>query len=204
MERKRALKQFRALVKKDVKEMRLAAEEWKDDFQILISTIMSARTMDEVTIPVAAKLFKKYPSAKKLGAARISSVEKIIKPVNFYRNKSRNVVNCAKKLNKEYNGKVPHDIDKLIELPGVGRKTANVFLAECGVDAIGVDVHVKYCSRKLNWTNNKDPHKIEKDLENLFPKRYWRKLNRTLVRFGKTYTSRRKRDIILDEINMIK
>ena len=102
---------------------------------------------------------------------------------------------------RECGGKPPHDHGKLILLPGVGRKTANVFLSEYGADAIGVDTHVAYISKKLGWTKHKDPHKIEKDLERLFPRNYWRIINRTLVRFGKTYQSRKKKDEILDRIS---
>jgi len=203
MNQKTALKQLNSISKRG-SNIRLAAEEWKSPFEILVSTIMSARTRDEVTIPVAEKLFSKYNSPKKLGNAKLEDIEKIIKPVNFYRNKSRNIVACAKTLEKEYKSKVPTEIDELIKLPGVGRKTANVFLSELGHDAIGVDVHVSYCSQKLGWSKNKNPHKIEQDLEKLFPKKYWGEINRTLVRFGKTHTSRKEKDKLLDEIRKIK
>ncbi|MEX2017017.1 MAG: endonuclease III [Candidatus Pacearchaeota archaeon] len=198
-----AIRQLNELSKNN-KEMRLAAEEWKNDFQILVSTIMSARTRDEVTIPVAENLFKNYPTAEKLSKASLNDIKKIIRPVNFYNNKATNVLNCAKMLISKYSGEVPHDIDKLITLPGVGRKTANVFLIEVGNEGLAVDTHVAYCSRKLEWTKNINPHKIEIDLKSLFPKKYWNKINDTLVRFGKTHTSRKEKDEILDEIRKIK
>ena len=203
MNQKTALKQLKLLSKKSSK-MRLAAEAWKSPFQILVSTILSARTRDETTILVAKKLFMKYPDAKKLSRAKISEVQKIIKPVNFYKNKSKNIIACAKKLSKEYKEKPPHDLDKLVTLPGVGRKTANVFLSEIGKPGIGVDTHVSYISQKLGWTKHKNPHKIEQDLKKLFPKKYWSKVNSTLVRFGKTHTSRREKDKILGEIKRVK
>ena len=196
------LKQLKELEKRSSK-MRLAAESWNKDWQTLISTIMSARTRDEKTIPVASELFKKY-TLKKLANAKLKDVKKIIRPVNFYKTKSKNIVNCAKILVDKYNGKVPKDFDELIKLPGVGRKTANVFLAEYGNDNIGVDTHLSYISQQLGWTKNKDPHKIEKDLQRLFPQKYWKILNSILVRFGKTYTSRKKKDEILNEIKRIK
>jgi endonuclease III len=202
MNQKTALKQLRLLSKKP-KEMRLAAESWNSDFQILISTIMSARTRDETTIPVAEKLFKRFSTAKKLSKAKILEVQKIIKPVNFYKNKSKNIIACAKKLETDFNGKIPLKIESLILLPGVGRKTANVFLSEIGKPGIGVDTHVSYISQKLGWTKNKNPHKIEQDLKKLFPRKYWSKVNSTLVRFGKTHTSRKKKDEILKEIKKI-
>jgi len=194
-----ALKQLK-LLSKNSKEMRLAVENWKSNFQILISTIMSARTRDEVTIPVAEKLFKKYQNSKKLAAAKISEVEKVIKPVNFYRNKSKNIIECSKQIVQNYNSNVPTDFNELIKLKGVGRKTANVFLSEIGGKALGVDTHVSYISQKLGWTKNKAPHKIEVDLKKLFAKRYWNRINPILVRFGKTHTSRREKDKILREV----
>jgi len=203
MNQKQAIKQLKILSKKGSR-MRLAAESWKTDFEILISTILSARTRDEVTIPVAEKLFKSYSTSKKLGNAKLSEIQKIIRPINFYKNKSKNIIACAKDLDKEHKGKIPLEIDKLVKFPGVGRKTANVFLSELDHDAIGVDTHVSYISQKLGWTKNRNPHKIEKDLKKLFPKKYWSKVNSILVRFGKTHTSRKEKNRILEGINKIK
>jgi endonuclease-3 len=202
MNSKIAIKQLK-LISRNQKKMRLAAESWKSPFQILISTILSARTRDETTIPVAEKLFKSYSSARKLGGAKMQNIQKIIRPVNFYKNKSKNIIACAKTLDLKFKGKVPVRIESLISLPGVGRKTANVFLSELGISAIGVDTHVSYISQKLGWTKNKNPHKIEQDLKKLFPRKYWSKVNSTLVRFGKTHTSRKKKDEILKEIKKI-
>jgi endonuclease-3 len=203
MDSKRAIRQLKAL-SDDVKTMRLAAEDWKNDFQVLISTILSARTRDEVTIPVAEKLFRKYDNALRLSAAKPGDVKRIIRPVNFYRNKSKNIVNCARMLAKNYKGIVPHDFSRLVELPGVGRKTANVFLAEHGKHALPVDTHVFYISRKLGWAKSSHPHKVEEELKSLFPKRYWNKINSVLVRFGKTHTGRKQKDKILMKIRGIK
>lgn len=196
---KKALKQLKMLEKYS-KSPRLAAEFWSNDFETLISIILSARTRDETTIRVAEKLFKKYPNAKKLSNADIKDVEGIIKPVNFYKNKSKAIIKCSKQINDNYNGKVPHEIEELLKLSGVGRKTANVFLSEKGKNAIGVDTHVSYISQYLRWTNNKNPVKIEGDLEKIFPENKWKYVNPTLVRFGKTYTSRKQKNKILDEI----
>ena len=105
---------------------------------------------------------------------------------------------------EKFNGVVPKKLEELIELPGVGRKTANVFLVEHGEDGIGVDTHVSYISQKLGWTKNKTQHKIEQDLKKLFPRRHWSRVNSTLVRFGKTHTSRKQKDKLLKEIKKIK
>lgn len=199
----KALKQLEKLEELS-KEIPLAAEDWISEWQILIAIILSARTRDEITIPVAEKLFKKYRYTEQLARAKISEVQKTIRSVNFYKNKSNYIINCAKQLSKKYSGKVPHDEKLLLELPGVGRKTMNVFLAEVGKDAIGVDTHVSYISQKLNWTKNSAPEKIEEDLKRLFPKEHWRKINSCLVRFGKTHTSRKQKNKILEDIKQIK
>ncbi len=184
-------------------EMRLAAEEWDKPWKVLISTIMSARTRDEVTIPTAEKLFLKYDSVEKLANANLNDIMEVIKPVNFYKNKSKNVLNCAKFLVEKYNGNPPLNIEKLIELPGVGRKTANVFLSEVGKPGLGVDVHVFRIARKIGWSSSAHPHKVEEDLKKLFPKKYWVKINPILIRFGKTYTKKKVLDELLNKIKEI-
>ena len=200
MDEKTALKQMDALAKLS-KNMRLAAESWDSEFQILISIILSARTLDETTIRVGTELFKKYPTPEALSQASLESVETIITPINFYQNKAKYIINCAKILIEKYDGKVPHNIGDLTSLSGVGRKTANVFLSEVGNDGIGVDTHLSYISQKLGWTNNSKPEKIEEDLKKLFSKKNWNKVNPTAVRFGKTYTNRNEKDRLLQEIS---
>lgn len=198
-----ALKQFLALKNVTPKPMRLAAESWDAPWQTLISTLMSARTRDEVTIIVAKDLFSKYPTIEKLAKAPLHDIQKVIRPVNFYKNKSKHILECAKALVQEHNGVPPHNIELLIKLPGVGRKTANVFLSEQGHDAIGVDVHVFNISRYLHWSYEKDPHKVEEDLKRLFPRRYWKEINTTLVRFGKTHTKKSEWKALLDAIKSL-
>jgi len=203
MESKRAIKQLNFLRSK-MGDMRLAAEYWKNDFQTLIAIILSSRTKDETTIRICKILFKKYPNVNKFSLAKPNEILKIIKPINFYKNKTKNIIRCAKILVEKYDSKVPHNFEELIKLPGVGRKTANVFLAESGGANIGVDTHVGYISQKLGWTNNKNPHKIEEDLKKLFPKKYWRIINYILVKFGKKYTLRKEKDKILDYVKNLK
>ncbi|MDP3661523.1 MAG: endonuclease III [bacterium] len=200
MNQKIALKQLEELRKRTGKPMRLAAEEWDAEWKTLVAIILSARTRDETTIEVCKELFAKYGEVRALASVSARTVSEIIRRVNFYRNKTKNIIACAKALADEYAGAPPHDIARLVVLPGVGRKTANVFLAEYGAPAIGVDTHVSYISQKLGWTAHQDAGKIEKDLERLFPQKYWRILNQTLVRFGKTHTSRREKNELLDNI----
>ena len=203
MDQKIAVKQLKE-IKRVSRNIQLAGEKWPSKFQTLISIILSARTRDETTIKICNYLFKKYKTAQELSKANLKEIEKIIKPINFYKNKAKNILNCAKFLIVEHNSNVPMKFEDLITLPGVGRKTANVFLSEYGQDKIGVDTHVAYISKKMQWTKNIKPEKIEKDLENLFPKEYWRILNRIMVKFGKTYTSKNKKDILIEGIRKIK
>ena len=203
MNQKTAIKQLNA-IKKYSSKMRLAAEKWKTPWQILIAIILSARTRDEKTIFIAKKLFEKYSSPKKLANAPLKSIEEMIKPVNFYRNKSKSIIKCSKEIIERHNGKVPKKEKDLLNLSGVGRKTMNVFLSKKGKPAIGVDTHVSFISQKLGWTKNKSPVKIEEDLKKLFSKTYWSKINQALVRFGKTHTSRKKKNEILEKIKRIK
>ena len=195
MDSKKAVKQLKVLERmiKD-KRMRLAAQ-WPEKWQILIATILSAMTKDEVTIEICEVLFKKYPSPAKLGRASIYSIEKIIRPVNYYKTKARHIKKTCQIIGE---GEIPDKLEDLIKYPGVGRKVGNVYLAEAHkADVIGVDTHVARISQKLGWTKNSNPHKIEKDLEKLFPKKYWRKINETLVTFGKSVGINRKHE---DEI----
>lgn len=198
-----AIKQLKQFSKNSL-DMRLAAEQWKNNFQILISIIMSARTRDEITIPTASKLFRVYSTPQKLSKAKIRDIEKLIRPVNFYKNKSKNIILCSKQIVKEYKGKVPLDFEKLIKLPGVGRKTANVFLSELGEDNIGIDTHVSYISNKMGWTNSTKQEKVENDLKKIFPKKHWKNINPILVRFGKSHLSRKKKDELISKIKEIK
>ncbi|MEM1534977.1 MAG: endonuclease III [Candidatus Pacearchaeota archaeon] len=185
------LQKIKAILKREAKKIRLAAE-WREPWQVLIATILSAQSRDEKTIEVAQKLFKTYSSLKALANAEISKVEKIIREINFYRTKARAIVRTARIIIKKYKGKIPAQREELMKLPGVGRKVANVYLVQVHkAAAIGVDTHVAFLSRVLGWTKSKSQIKIEKDLEALFPSRYWNEINYVLVRFGRLYRTRK-------------
>lgn len=203
MDSKRAVRQLMEF-KKMGREIRLAADGWDEDYKTLIATLMSARTTDKITIPIAERLFDRYESVEQLANANESDIATIIRGVNFYKGKAKRIKALAEILMKEYNGKVPHDFDKLVELPGVGRKTANVFLAEKGNGTIGVDTHVGWLSKQMGWTKHEAQHKVEQDLMKLFPQRYWGDINWILVRFGQTFISRKKKLEIIKEIKKIK
>ncbi|MEK6908928.1 MAG: endonuclease III [Nanoarchaeota archaeon] len=202
MDLKRALRQLSELERLGG-SMRLAAEGWGSEWKCLIATIMSAQSRDETTIPIAQTLFNTYDSLEKLSKSRYKDVLYIFRRLNLNKGKAKNVISCSNELIKNYNGKIPHDLDKLIELPGVGRKTANVFLSEHGKYGLAVDTHVFYLARKLGWSKANNPHKVEADLKKLFPPKYWSQVNPTLVRFGKKYTSRKKKNELLENIKKI-
>lgn len=199
---KRILKQF-AEIEKLAKEIRLAADGWDEDWKTLIATLMSARTTDKRTIPVAQELFDRYGSIEKLSDASEEDIGKIIRPVNFYKTKAKNIFNLSKIIVKDYRGNVPVDFEKLVELPGVGRKTANVFLAEKGHGTIGVDTHVGWISKNMGWTKHEKQELVEKDLKKIFPQEMWGKINWVLVRFGQTYPSRSLKLKLLKKIKKI-
>ena len=189
------LKALRRLVKG--REPQLAAEQtakWK----ILISTILASQSRDVLTNRISAILYKKYKSPKALGRAPLKNIKKIIRPINYYKTKAKHIKETAKLISKG----IPRTREGLMELPGVGRKVANVYLAEAhNAPAIGVDTHLSRIAQKLRWTKNRVPWKIEKDLEKLFPKKYWNSINYIVVSFGQIYgNSRRKEDEILKKL----
>jgi endonuclease-3 len=167
-------------------EKRLAAEGWGADWQILISTIMSAQTRDEVTIPVAEGLFKRYPTLEQLAHASYGAVLKLIRRVNFSKTKAKNVIASARYLVEQHHGKIPGSIEELVKMPGVGRKTANLTLSEVhSKDGITVDTHVHRIANVLGFVKTKTPHQTELELMKVSPQKYWRRINRLFVLWGK-------------------
>ncbi len=159
----------------------------ENPYRSLIFTILSARTKDETTLKASKKLFSKYPTVQKLAKADRTKVEKLIYGVGFYRQKSKHIINAAKMLVKDFNGKVPSSFTDLIRLPGVGRKTANVVLSYVfSKDSIAVDTHVHRISNRFGWVKTKKPGQTEKALMKKFPKKYWKKLNKSMVSYGQT------------------
>lgn len=154
-------------------------------FSILIGTILSARTKDESTTKVVKALFAKYKNAKELANAKLGDVEKIIRPIGFYHVKSKRIIEVAKIIDSKYRGKVPDDLDELVELPGVGRKTANCVLVYAyDKPAIPVDIHVHRISNRLGLVETKTPEDTEQELMKKIPKKYWIEINDTFVMYG--------------------
>jgi endonuclease III len=156
-----------------------------DPFAILIGTILSARTKDENTTKVVRQLFLRYKGVNELAAANPKDVEKIIKSIGFYHVKSRRIIEVAKIIKSQFGGKVPQDLDQLITLPGVGRKTANCVLVYAyEKPAIPVDTHVHRISNRLGLVKTKTPEETEVALTEKIPQKYWLQINDTFVMYG--------------------
>ena len=156
-------------------------------WQLLIATILSAQCTDERVNIVTKDLFKKYPTIQALADAKQEELEKDIHSTGFYKNKAKNIIACAKTLVERYNGEVPRDIEALTNLAGVGRKTANVIRGNIYQEpSIVVDTHVKRISRRLGFTTQEDPVKIEFDLMKRLPKEQWIAYNIQIITLGRT------------------
>ena len=154
-------------------------------FSILIGTILSARTKDEATTKAVKELFSKYKNPKELAAAKIKDIEKIIKSIGFFHIKSKRIIEVAQIIHTKYKDKVPEDLDTLIQLPGVGRKTANCVLVYAfEKPAIPVDIHVHRISNRLGLVDTKNPEETEQELMKKIPKKYWIDINDTFVMYG--------------------
>ena len=154
-------------------------------FSILIGTILSARTKDETTTKTVKALFLKYKNPEDLANAKIKDVEKIIKSIGFFHVKSKRIIEVAKIIHKKYKDKVPDDLDTLVQLPGVGRKTANCVLVYAfEKPAIPVDIHVHRISNRLGLVETKNPEDTEQELMKKIDKKYWIEINDTFVMYG--------------------
>ena len=154
-------------------------------FSILIGTILSARTKDETTTKAVKALFLKYKNPEDLANAKIKDVEKIIRSIGFFHVKSKRIIEVAKIIHKKYKDKVPEDLDTLVQLPGVGRKTANCVLVYAfEKPAIPVDIHVHRISNRLGLVETKNPEDTEQELMKKIDKKYWIEINDTFVMYG--------------------
>jgi endonuclease-3 len=155
--------------------------------QLLIATILSAQCTDQRVNMVTPALFAKYPAAADLAAAKLPELERVIQSTGFFRNKAKNIQGCCRALVDEHGGRVPQSLDELVQLPGVGRKTANVVLGTAFGIASGVvvDTHVQRLSNRLGLTKSKDPKRIEQDLMQLLPPREWIEFSHRLIHHGR-------------------
>lgn len=164
----------------------------KNAWQLLIATMLSAQCTDARVNIVTKDLFVKYPTLEAFAQADLMELEQDIKSTGFYHNKAKNIIACSKKLLEEYNGEVPRDIEDLTSLAGVGRKTANVIRGNIYNDpSIVVDTHVKRISKKLGFTKEDDPEKIEFELMKVLPKDHWILYNIHIITLGRTICTAR-------------
>jgi len=166
----------------------------KNEYQLVISVILSAQTTDKKVNQVTQDLFRKYPNWERLSKADSEDVEKLIREVNFYKGKSQRIIKSAQTVVEDLSGVLPKNIKGLEILPGVARKSANVILRELwGIaEGIVVDTHVSRVSKRLGLTENKDPKKIEKDLMKIIPKKYWLNFSGSVVLHGRYVCIARK------------
>ncbi len=165
-------------------------------FELLVATILSAQCTDERVNQVTPVLFRRYPAAAALAAAKLPELEDLIRPTGFFRNKARSLVKLGQALVERHGGEVPDRMELLVKLPGVGRKTANVLLGTWfGVPGIAVDTHVKRLThRRLELTAETDPVKIELALQRLLPEKDWTFASHALIWHGRRVCNARKPD----------
>jgi endonuclease-3 len=163
----------------------LRCEEGSDPFKVLIGTILSARTRDESTTRIVHNLFLRFKNSKELADANLKEIKEIIRSIGFYNVKAERIKDVSRIITQEYKGKVPESIENLLQLPGVGRKTANcVLVYGFGKPAIPVDVHVHRISNRLGIVNTKTPAMTEVELANATSRRNWTRINNTFVMYG--------------------
>jgi endonuclease III len=184
-----------SLVRRARKVDRILAETYPDakaeldfdnPFECLVVTVLSAQTTDKRVNAVKPTLFAAYPDAKTMAAADRTHLEQIVGPLGFFRAKTDSLLRLSAALVEEYDGEVPHKLEQLVKLPGVGRKTANVVLGNAfGLPGITVDTHFGRLARRLGWTEQTDPVKVEHEVAALFPKRDWTMLSHHLIWHGR-------------------
>lgn len=167
--------------------------EHQNPFQLLVATILAAQCTDNQVNQVTRYLFRQYPDPESLSRAPIQQIKEIIFSTRFYNNKAKHISACAQALIRDHDGRVPQDLDKLVKLPGVGRKTANVVLSVAfGFQTIVVDTHVLRVSRRLGLTNQTDPVKVEFELMKIIPKASWNDFGLQLIYFGRDICDAKK------------
>jgi endonuclease-3 len=162
------------------------ALEFSNPLELLVATILSAQCTDVRVNQVTRDLFRKYTDARAYAEADLSEFENDIRSTGFFRNKARNIVAAARAIIEDHGGEVPSSMEELTDLPGVGRKTANVVRGNAfGHPGMVVDTHVKRVSFRLGWTAEKDPEKIERDLSTLLPEERWTEASHVLIFHGR-------------------
>ncbi len=192
--KKETIKQILDILEETYPEAECALQ-YQDVFQLIVAVALSAQTTDKSVNQVTPVLFAAYPDAFALGNADPEEVSKYIRRIGMYKTKSKNIVNMAKTLVEKYDGKVPDDYDKLVELPGVGRKTANVVLSVgFGQQRIAVDTHVFRVANRIGFVQAKDVLKTELGLMEVIPENRWSQTHHSLIFHGRNCCAARKPD----------
>lgn len=169
---------------------------YKNSWELLVAVILSAQCTDKKVNEVTETLFKKYPKFSDYLNARPGEFERDIRATGFYRSKTKNVLGAAREIETRFKGRVPHSMDELLSLPGVGRKTANIVLETAFGIVVGipVDTHVKRLARLWGLSLNSDPNKIERDLMSVIPEKDWSGLSYRIVAYGREYCPAKRHD----------
>jgi endonuclease-3 len=163
----------------------LLAVKKHSPFHILVSAVLSSRTRDDTSAKVLPRLFSNIKNFEDILKIEQKKLEELIYPVGFYRTKAKNLKELSEIIIKKYDGNIPDKFEELIKLPGIGRKIANLILSEIfNKDEICVDTHVHRISNRIGWVKTKKPLETEIELKKIFPKNFWRRINKTLVAFG--------------------
>ena len=167
--------------------------DYSSAFQLLVATVLSAQCTDKRVNQTTPALFKKYPNPKKMSKADLKDIQRLVKSTGFFRAKAKNIKGLSNKIMEEFDGDVPSNLDDLITLPGVGRKTANVVLGHAfGIPGITVDTHFGRLSRRFGWSNQSDPVKVEFEVGDLIPEKEWTNLSQRMIWHGRRVCHSRK------------
>lgn len=196
-------------MKKWTKENLPAVLGWLDDtygtkkegfyhhepWQLLVAVMLSAQSADKQVDEAIPALFDHFRTAQSVAEAQVEEIEGYIKSVGLYKNKARNMKKCCTQIVKEFGGQVPDTIEELLQLAGVGRKTATLFLADAyGIPGVTVDTHVFRISRRLGWAKGKNPVEVEQELMRVLPMEHWNRINFQLIYHGRSICTARKAD----------
>lgn len=205
MGRKEVAKKLLIALERIYPEAKTELKNWNTPFQFLVCILLSAQTTDNQVNKVTKVLFEKYPTTRDISKVSIKELEKLVGSINYFRTKAGHLKEMANILQRDYKGIPPKSVTELVILPGVGYKTANVFLNDLykANQGIAVDTHVMRVARAYGLTKENDATKIAKDLEKLYPKKDWYKVNSTFVLYGRYILKAKKPDmdnVVLKEL----
>ena len=167
--------------------------DYNSAFQLLVATVLSAQCTDKRVNQTTPALFKKYPNPKRMAKADLIDIQRLVKSTGFFRAKAKNIKGLSNKIMEKFGGDVPSNLDDLITLPGVGRKTANVVLGHAfGIPGITVDTHFGRLSRRFGWSKQSDPVKVEFEVGELIPEKEWTNLSQRMIWHGRRVCHSRK------------